>query len=190
MRLMRDYKLPEFVKNHVLVAFHRDDSEDERSKAFSAQSDQESDMQQRLQEPEADQVGDGAYVTDDVVVVHAPGKAQGVTSFDPMLPRDVPNDLEGTLDVFDLEFTDGTRPSDYNIHRPILDIDFGAALIPSSTEGHFHLYLDKPMTWKNYKRLLNVMAEVGVIEPGYAQASIERGYSSTRLPWVKKEESK
>lgn len=190
MRLMRDYKLPEFVKNHVLVAFHRGEAESELKRAYQNQSDAESDMQRRLQESEFDHKSSDDYITDDVVVVNAPGKAQGVTSFDPTLERDVPDDLEGPLTAFDLEFEDGTAVSDYNMHRPILDIDFGAALIPSSTEGHFHLYLDKPMTWKNYKRLLNVMSEVGVIEPGYARASIERGYSSTRLPWVKKEESK
>lgn len=183
---MSNQELPEFVKNHVLVAFHRDDTARELKRAYNNQSAAESDMQQRLQEAEFDLKGDGDYVTDDVVVVHAPERAQGVTSFDPTLKRDVPDDLEGPLTAFDLEFEDGTAASDYNMHRPILDIDFGAALIPSTTEGHFHLYLDKPMTWKNYVRMLNVLAEVGVIEPGYARASIERGYSSTRLPWVKK----
>lgn len=74
-----------------------------------------------------------------------------------------------------------------NMHRPILDIDFPATVIPSSTSGHGHLYIDKPMTWEHYEKLLNVLAEVGIIEPGYADASIERQHTAVRLPWVKKE---
>lgn len=73
------------------------------------------------------------------------------------------------------------------LHRPVLDIDFPAALIPSTTPGHFHLYLDKPMGWSQYSRLLGALAEAGIIEQGYLGASIDRGYTSVRLPWVKKE---
>lgn len=182
-------KLPEFVKNHVLVAFHRDDTHRQLERAYNAQTVEESDLQQKLQAPEFERKGDSAYVTDDVVVVNAPEKAQGVTSLDPTLPNEVPEDLEGPLVAEDLEFTEPIAPSEYQMHRPILDIDFDAALIPSTTEGHFHLYLDRPMTWKQYKRLLSVLAEVGIIEEGYAYASIERGYSSTRLPWIKKDAS-
>jgi hypothetical protein len=37
-----------------------------------------------------------------------------------------------------------------------------------------------------YESLLNALANAGVIERGYASASIERGFSCVRLPWVKK----
>lgn len=76
---------------------------------------------------------------------------------------------------------------DESIHRPILDIDFPAALIPSTTPGHFHLYLDKPMGWSKYSALLGALATAGIVEQGYAGASLEREYTSVRLPWVKKE---
>jgi hypothetical protein len=72
------------------------------------------------------------------------------------------------------------------MHRPVLDIDFPAALIPSSTPGHFHLYLDKLIPEPDYMRLLDALAEAGIIEPGYASVSEARGYTSARLPWVKK----
>lgn len=75
---------------------------------------------------------------------------------------------------------------DFGYHKPVLDIDFPAALIPSSTEGHFHLYLDKELTWDNYVELLKVLAKCGIIEQGYANASIDRTHTSARLPWVKK----
>ena len=73
-----------------------------------------------------------------------------------------------------------------DLHRPVLDIDIAAALIPSSSNGHYHLYLDKTMHWKQYEKLLLVLAEVGIIEEGYAQASIERKYTAVRLPWISK----
>ena len=71
-------------------------------------------------------------------------------------------------------------------HRPILDIDLPAALIPSSTPGHYHLYIDKPMEWRHYEDLLDALSAVGIIEEGYASASCDREYTSVRLPWIKK----
>lgn len=71
-------------------------------------------------------------------------------------------------------------------HRPVLDLDFPAAIVPSSTPGHGHLYLDKVLTWSQYVKLMEVMAEVGILEPGYVSASIAREFTSVRLPWVKK----
>lgn len=73
-----------------------------------------------------------------------------------------------------------------DLHRPVLDIDFPAELVPSSTPGHFHLYLDRFMSWERYEKLLTALAEAGVIEQGYADAAIRRGYSAVRLPWIKK----
>lgn len=72
-------------------------------------------------------------------------------------------------------------------HRPILDIDFPVVVLPSSTEGHHHLYLDKTLTWGQYRKLLEVLSEVGIIEANYAKASIARHHTAVRLPWIKKE---
>jgi|SRR5690606_41887835 len=71
-------------------------------------------------------------------------------------------------------------------HRPLLDLDMDAALFPSSTENHWHLYIDKPMTWRQYKRLLRALARAGVIERGYMRASFQRGHTALRLPWYLK----
>lgn len=81
------------------------------------------------------------------------------------------------------------RNPDLGMHRPILDIDFPAQLIPSSTPGHFHLYLDKPMPWRTYAKLLRALAEAEIIEPGYARASEARKYTAVRLPWISKEDT-
>jgi len=71
-------------------------------------------------------------------------------------------------------------------HRPILDLDFDAHLVPSTSADHHHLYLDKVLTWSDYVKLLDVLAEVGIIEPGYRDASIAREFTSVRLPWITK----
>jgi hypothetical protein len=71
-------------------------------------------------------------------------------------------------------------------HAPALDIDFPARLLPSSTEGHFHLYLDKIMYWEDYAKLLRVMAEVGILEQGYVTASLERKMTCLRKPGLVK----
>jgi hypothetical protein len=72
-------------------------------------------------------------------------------------------------------------------HTIVLDIDHPAALVPSTTEGHFHLYIDVPLQWDVYCRLMIAMSDAGVLEPGYVDASINRGASFLRLPGVKKE---
>lgn len=78
------------------------------------------------------------------------------------------------------------RGATHPTHRPVLDIDLPAQLVPSSTPGHFHLYLDVEVEHENYMLLLRTLALCGIIEPGYASASQERGYTAVRLPWVKK----
>lgn len=65
-------------------------------------------------------------------------------------------------------------------HAPALDLDVPAKLIPSRTEGHSHLYIDVPMSWRQYRRLLKALAKAGVIEPGYYQASVKKGGSFLR----------
>lgn len=73
------------------------------------------------------------------------------------------------------------------LHSPVLDIDYQIRAVPSTTEGHFHLYLDGlQMSWWKYKILLRVLAFTGVIEPGYAGASIAQKGSHVRTPWTKK----
>lgn len=72
-------------------------------------------------------------------------------------------------------------------HKPVLDIDLPCKLIASTHAGHYHLYIDKAMTWEQYKKLLDVLNDCGIIQPGYRNASHARGFSAVRLPWIKKE---
>jgi len=69
-----------------------------------------------------------------------------------------------------------------NLHAPALDIDgINCEVRPSSTEGNFHLYIDKPMSWDDYTKLMKVMYEVGILEKGFYEMSVEAGMSFLRV---------
>lgn len=46
--------------------------------------------------------------------------------------------------------------------------------------------INKVMEWSRYVDLLNALARAGVVEQGYVDSSLERGYTAVRLPWIKK----
>jgi hypothetical protein len=71
-------------------------------------------------------------------------------------------------------------------HKVVLDLDLPAKLLPSSTEGHFHLYVDKAIPWTAYTALLEALATAGLVEDGYVSASLARGHTAARLPWIRK----
>lgn len=73
------------------------------------------------------------------------------------------------------------------MHMPVIDIDVPCRLVESTTPGHFHLYIDKGISWDAYVVLLMAMEEAGIIETGYLSASLDRGYTAVRPPWVKKD---
>ena len=66
-------------------------------------------------------------------------------------------------------------------HFPLLDIDYGAELVSSRTAGHFHLYLNKPVTWRQYKRLMRAMVKAGLLQKGYYEMSKKRGEAHLRV---------
>lgn len=71
-------------------------------------------------------------------------------------------------------------------HMPVIDFDVPARLVPSSTEGHFHLYIDVPMSFERYLVMLDAMVAAGVVEEAYVAHVRERGQSLCRPEWVKK----
>lgn len=73
------------------------------------------------------------------------------------------------------------------VHRPVLDIDINHVYVPSSTEGHGHLYLNLDVDHAKWEQLMTTLYECGIIQEGYYQASLNRGYSAVRVPWVKKD---
>ena len=81
----------------------------------------------------------------------------------------------------------GTEPGSRAQHYPVLDLDLPAVLVPSPTPGHSHLYIDLPIPDDTYWRLCDALVDAGVLQEGYVSACKSRGYTSVRLPWVRKE---
>lgn len=77
-------------------------------------------------------------------------------------------------------------PPHMQAHRLVIDLDVPAVLVPSSTPGHSHLYIDAPMNWAQYRKVLRALSEAGIVESGYVGASEARGYTAVRLPWIRK----
>lgn len=128
------------------------------------------------------------------LIAPLPGQVfQTVVDFgnDPDDDYDATSDRFETTDITEAQVTTsmvaGDRGADRNLHKVVIDLDLPAKLLPSSTEGHFHLYIDHEIPWTKYRNLLRALAEAGLIEPGYLGASEDRGYTAVRLPWVKKE---
>lgn len=104
---------------------------------------------------------------------------------------DFSNQSEGTV-TSDLYLADiiTSRIGEGSFHKVLLDIDSPSFLIESSTPGHYHLYIDQAVEWDKLKVVLSAMADAGIIEEGYAEACMRRGYTSLRPPWrVKGDES-
>ncbi len=72
-------------------------------------------------------------------------------------------------------------------HSPVLDLDYEARLVPSTTPGHFHLYLDGlEMESDTYESLLDDLASAGVIQRGFAGQMDRHGQTFLRPPGVLK----
>lgn len=72
-------------------------------------------------------------------------------------------------------------------HMPVIDIDLPVRVEPSTTEGHYHLYIDKELTSGQYDRLLWAMEVAGIIEKGFYNAWQARGMTMVRKPGEKKQ---
>lgn len=58
--------------------------------------------------------------------------------------------------------------------------------VRKTSPGKHHLYVDAVIPWSGYARLLTTLGTLGVLERGYVSASLARGYTALRLPWVTK----
>jgi len=96
---------------------------------------------------------------------------------------------EKAPDIVNANVSTSLRTDAEGMHAVLLDLDVPAALIPSSTPGHSHLYIDVKVDQSTYYCLLDALADAGVIQRGYANSSKHRGGTALRLPWVKKPEA-
>jgi hypothetical protein len=75
------------------------------------------------------------------------------------------------------------------LHKPQLDLDVPNHYLYSSTEGHGHLLVDVDIPWDKYLQWLQLSADLGIIQQGWVNASKRRGYTTLRLPHIKKTEA-
>ena len=70
------------------------------------------------------------------------------------------------------------------LHAPVLDLDTASpVVVPSSTPGHYHLYLDGvELTTEEYSELLDVLCRLGIIERGFANQLPRLGQTFLRPP--------
>ena len=71
---------------------------------------------------------------------------------------------------------------DENTHLPCIDLDFPCSLVPSQTPGHYHLFLNKRITWEQYVPILRALADAGILQKGYVEGSIKRKATAVRVP--------
>lgn len=69
-----------------------------------------------------------------------------------------------------------------NMHWPAIDIDHRIRAVPSGTPGCNHLYIDMPMPWKDYEKLLKVLVEVGLVEKNYYKMAKKNRETHLRVP--------
>lgn len=78
----------------------------------------------------------------------------------------------------------GSRMQGSADHLPIIDLDVDHEYVPSSTEGHGHLYIrpEHPVPWIKYERVLRAMADAGMI--GWAEyvRAVDREGTFVRKP--------
>lgn len=65
-------------------------------------------------------------------------------------------------------------------HLPVFDLDFDCELKPSSSPGKYHLFLNRPVPWSKYVKVLEAMAEAGLLERGWVDAAKRQGYAVLR----------
>lgn len=71
---------------------------------------------------------------------------------------------------------------DLYTHKPVIDLDFPCRLIPSSTPGHFHLYIDEEMSWEACLQMLEGLLNAGLIQQGWYDGAVAAKRMTVRHP--------
>lgn len=128
--------------------------------------------------------------TEETVKLHDAYTGESWTQQRVNFPR-TQNEAEAVLVSSRIDVPDEPSPFwnlPQTMHAPILDLDFPCHVVESSTPGHSHLYLDKPITARKYRRLLKALWKAGMIEEGYYRASLTRDATHLRHPRMTKDD--
>lgn len=70
--------------------------------------------------------------------------------------------------------------------RPSLLFNVPVSVIPSSTPGHFHLYIEAPLSWSAYRELLELVRAANIILGSTVPWALERGQTMLLKPGLSK----
>lgn len=70
---------------------------------------------------------------------------------------------------------------------PLLELAVPVRVVPSSSSGHFHVYLDVQMPWRDYRRLCRRLMKAGVIGRNFLNLTEQWGMSMLFRPGLTKE---
>lgn len=76
--------------------------------------------------------------------------------------------------------------TEHGSHLPVIDCDYPIQAVPSSTPGHYHLYIDKKLSWQQYEALLNGLFLAGLIQEAWYRNALEHKRSYVRMPHIQK----
>ena len=103
------------------------------------------------------------------------------------------NDLSATSERLEELFGDDHENANLvsslcqdGMHAVVIDMDHRARLVPSSTAGHSHLYIDELLTWREYRAFLSGMYRSGLIDASVFWRSLDREATYVRPPGVSK----
>lgn len=72
-------------------------------------------------------------------------------------------------------------------HALVLDLDVPAVLVPSTTPGHSHLYVDVEVDFWQIEAVMKALVDARVLEVGYYNAALRRQATYVRTPWAPKD---
>lgn len=75
---------------------------------------------------------------------------------------------------------DAATSKEHTFHYPVLDFDFPCYVIDSVNENNGHLYLDTLVHWDDYKKLLDVLLEIGLIQHAWYENAMTDGQTFVR----------
>ncbi len=67
-------------------------------------------------------------------------------------------------------------------HRVVLDIDLPCMLL-ESTNGNYHLLIDKELSFDEYSDLVSIMTDVGLLNPTTHEKFLVNKATYVRTPW-------
>lgn len=104
-------------------------------------------------------------------------------------PEKYASGLDGSYGISDIKEPTSKNPAnvlvsklDNGTHAFCIDIDMPCELVQSRTTGHYHLYVDKIMDEAAYWKVLDALAEAGIVQDGYVRACKANGMTVLRLP--------